>query len=55
MGVHNPGPTRKVFQIKTGIISGPQLIIIASILDFLKTFSEIIVASKYGSLARIEK
>ena len=29
--------------------------IIASILDLLKTFSEIIVASKCGPLARIEK
>ena len=36
-------------------ISGPHLNIIASILDLLKTFSEIIVASKCGPLARIEK
>ena len=36
-------------------ISGPQLIIIASILELLKIFSEVIVASKCGPLARIEK
>ena len=36
-------------------LSGPQLNIIASIFDLLKTFSEIIVASKCGPLARIKK
>ena len=36
-------------------ISAPQLNIAASILDLLKTFSEIIVASKCGPLAKIEK
>ena len=34
---------------------GPQLNIIASILALLKIFSEVIVASKCVSLARIEK
>ena len=37
------------------IISGPQLNIIASIVELLKIFSEVIVASKCGPLARIEK
>ena len=37
------------------IISGPQLNIIASILELLKIFSEVIVASKCGPLAKIEK
>ena len=36
-------------------ISGPKLNIIASILDLLKTFSEMIVASKCSPLARSEK
>ena len=40
---------------ETSIISGPQLNIIASILELLKIFSELIVASKCGPLARIEK
>ena len=40
---------------EASIISGPQLNIIASILEFLKVFSEVIVASKCGPLARIEK
>ena len=40
---------------KASIISGPQLNIIASILELLKIFSEVIVASKCGPLARIEK
>ena len=35
------------------IIIGPQLNIIASILELLKIFSEVIVASKCGPLARI--
>ena len=34
-------------------ISGPKLNIIASILDLLRTFSETIVASKCGPLAKI--
>ena len=37
------------------IISGPQLNIIASILELLEKLSEVIVTSKFGSLARIEK
>ena len=36
-------------------ISSPQLNIIASILKLLKIFSEVIVASKCGPLAKIEK
>ena len=36
-------------------VSGPQLNIIASILDLLKIFFEVIVAFKYGPLARTEK
>ena len=36
-------------------INGPQLNITASIMDLLKIFSEVIVASKCGLLARIEK
>ena len=41
--------------IEVSIISGPQLNIIASILEFLKILSEVIVASKSDPLARIEK
>ena len=37
------------------IISGPQLNIIASILELLEIFSEVIVASKCGPPAKIEK
>ena len=52
----NPGPTEKVPQNKRSIhIGGPQLNIIVSILELLKIFSEVIVASKCGPLARIEK
>ena len=52
----NPGPTDKVLQNKRSIhISGPQLNTIASILDLLKIFSEIVVGSKCGPLAKIEK
>ena len=40
---------------ETSIISGPQLNIIASLLELLKIFSEVIVTSKCGPLARIEK
>ena len=43
---------------KTGeasIISGPQLNIIVSILELLKIFYEVIVASKCGPLAMIEE
>ena len=40
---------------EASIISGPQLNIIASILELLKIFSEVIVASKCGPLARIER
>ena len=36
-------------------MSGPQLIVIASILELLKLFSEVIVAPKCGPLAGIEK
>ena len=42
--------TREAF-----IISGPQLNIIASILELLRISSELIVASKCGSLVRDEK
>ena len=40
---------------EASIISGPQLSITTLILELLKIFSEVIVASKYGPLARIEK
>ena len=40
---------------EASIISSPQLNIITSVLELLKIFSEIIVAFKYGPLARIEK
>ena len=40
---------------KASIISGPQLNIIVSILDLKKILSEVIVASKCGPLAWIEK
>ena len=40
---------------EASIISGPQLNIIASILELLKILSEVIVESKCGPLARIEK
>ena len=40
---------------KASIISGPQLNIIVSILDLQKILSEVIVASKCGPLAWIEK
>ena len=36
-------------------VSGPQLNIIAAILEPLKIFSEVIVASKCDPLGRIEK
>ena len=36
-------------------ISSPQLNIIASIRELLKIFSEVILASKCGPLAKIEK
>ena len=36
-------------------MSAPKLNIAASILELLKKFSEVIVASKCGPLARIEK
>ena len=36
-------------------MKGPQLNITASLLDLLKIFSEVLVASKCGPLARIEK
>ena len=52
----NPGPTKKVLQNKTSTyISGPLLNIIASILELLKTLSEVIVASKCDLLSRFEK
>ena len=52
----NPGPTEKVLQDKKRMhISGPQLYILASILKFLKIFSEAIVASTRGLLTWIEK
>ena len=51
-----PGTTEKVLQNKRTIhIRGPQLTIIASILELLKIFSEVIAATKCGPLARIEK
>ena len=47
---------KKSFKTRdASIISGPQLNIIASILELLKIFSEVIVASKCGPLAKIEK
>ena len=52
----NPGPTDKVLQNKRSIhISGPQSNIIASVLDLLKIFSEVVVGSKCGPLVKIEK
>ena len=53
----NPGRTGKVLTREASYeaSSGPQLNIIASILGLLKTFSEIIVASKCDPLARIGK
>ena len=39
----------------SGSIIGPQLNLIASILELLKIFSEVIVASKCGPLTRIKK
>ena len=43
------------FLKKACIISGPQLNIITSILELLKTLSEVIVTSRCGPLARIKK
>ena len=40
---------------ETSIISDPQLNTIAPIPELLKIFSEVIVASKCGPLARMEK
>ena len=40
---------------EASIISGPQLNIITSTLELLKIFSEVIIASKCGPLAKIEK
>ena len=40
---------------EASIISSPQLNIITSILELLKIFSKVTVASKCGPLARIEK
>ena len=40
---------------ETSIISGPQLNIVASVMELLKILSEVIVASKCGALARIKK
>ena len=52
----NPGHNEKVLQSKRSIhISGPQSIIITSILELLQIFSKVIVASKCGLLARTEK
>ena len=48
-----PKKSSKIREVS--IISGPQLTIIASIPELLKIFSEAIVASKCGPLARIEK
>ena len=54
--IWNTGPTEKVLQNKRSIhMNGPQLNITASILDRFKIFSEVVEASKYGPLARIEK
>ena len=50
------GPTEKILYNKRKIhISDPQSNITASILDLLKIFSEVIVASKCDPLAGIEK
>ena len=52
----NREPTEKVLENKRGIhISCTQLYILASILELLEIFSEVIGASKCGPLARIEK
>ena len=45
-----PSKTREA-----SVISSPQLNIIASILELLKIFSEVISAFKCGPLAKIEK
>ena len=51
----NSGPTNKILQNKRSIhISGPQLNIIASMLDLLKISSEVVVGSKCGPLAKVE-
>ena len=50
------GLPKKSFKTREAfIISGPQLNIIVSILDLQKILSEVIVASKCGPLAWIEK
>ena len=52
----NREPTEKVLENKRGIhISCTQLYVLASILELLEIFSEVIGASKCGPLARIEK
>ena len=52
----NPGSTEKVLYNKKIIyISGLQVNIKASILELLKIFSEVIVGSKCGPPAKIEK
>ena len=48
-------PKRSSKTREASIISDPQLNIIAPILDLLKIFSEVRVASKCGPLARMEK
>ena len=45
----------KAYKQEKHHISGPQLNIIVSILDLLKIFSEVIVASKCGPLASLPK
>ena len=52
----NPGPTEKFLHNKRTIhIGGPQLHIIAWILELLKIFSELIGGSKCGPLEKTEK
>ena len=48
-------PKRSYKTREASIISGPHLNIIGSMLETLKIFSEVIVASKCDLLAKIEK
>ena len=52
----NSGPIDKVLSNKRSVhVSGPQLNIIVSILKILKIFFKVVVGSKCGPLAKIEK
>ena len=52
----NSEPIDKVLSNKRSVhVSGPQLNIIVSILKILKIFFKVVVGSKCGPLAKIEK